>query len=397
MQEKVVEARRPVRFLFLHSETGGGHRQAALAVAEALEAGWGERARVELVDALAAYAPWPLRYAPDGYGKLLWDGGRVYGLGFRLLDGRRRSQALSALFRPWAVPAAHRLLADHPADVVVAFHPVPVQTLSHVLIRTEPSLPLVAVGTDLVVMHAFWAAPGVRRYLVATEAARARLIRHGVAPARIEVVGLPVRHRFHEVADVERRVVRERLGLEDPERPLVLAMAGGVGFGPLERVARALAAAELPAQLAVVTGHNRRLRERLQPLVRPGRVWVEGFVENVHEWMRAADLLVTKAGPATLAEALAVGVPLVLWGAIPAQETPNVRLIVEAGAGVWAPGPRRTVRAVAHLLGNPLARARMEARARRLARPGAADRIARALIGGAPIPQGASSCPSTRR
>ncbi len=369
---------RPFRFLFLHSETGGGHRQAALAVAEALKAGWGGQAQVEMVDALAAYAPWPVRQAPEWYGKVLWDGGRAYGLGFRLLDGQLRAWALSALFRPYTLPAARRLLADHPADVVVVFHPVPIPTLSCALTRMEAAPPLVAVGVDLAVMHGFWAAPGVRRYLVASEAARARLIRHGVDPARVEVVGLPVRRRFHEAAGWDREEVRRRLGL-DPHRPLVLVMAGEVGFGPLERVARALAKAELPAQLVVVTGRNQRLRDRLQTLVQPGRVRVEGFVENIHEWMRAADLLATKAGPATLAEALAVGVPLVLWGAIPAQETPNVRLVVEVGAGVWAPGPRRVVQAVARLLEDPEGRARMEVQGHRLACPQAAERIALTL------------------
>ncbi|HHS96573.1 MAG TPA: glycosyltransferase [Chloroflexi bacterium] len=368
-------ADRSPRFLLLYSATGGGHLGAARAVAEALE----ERSsRVELVDVLAEYAPWPLSHAPEWYGAALRDGGCLYGVGFRLLDGRRRAYVLSALFRPWALPAACRLLAEHPADVVVAFHPVPIHTLAHALSHLRSAVPLVAVGTDLVVMHAFWADPGVSRYLVATEAARRQLLRHRIDPRRVQVVGLPVSRRFHEVRSQRPEVFRRRLGL-DPEVPVVLAMAGGVGFAPLERVARALVNARLSAQIVVIAGRNRWLYERLRHLAAGGGVRVEGFVENVHEWMRAADLLVTKAGPATLAEALAVGVPPVIWGAISVQEMPNVRLVVEAKAGVWAPGPRQTVEAVRRLLNDPDARRQMRRQARRLIHPDAAAQVAEAL------------------
>lgn len=363
------------RFLLLYSATGGGHLGAARAVAEGLQERFGGQARVELVDALAEYGPWPISRVPDWYGTMLRSGGRFYGLGFHLFDGRRRARALSALFRLWALPAAHRLLADHPADAVITFHPVPVHTLAYALSRLQPPIPLVAVGVDLVAMHAFWVDPGVSCYLVATESARNRLLRHGLDPRRVRVVGLPVCRRFYEVRKRDPRVLRRRLGLS-PQMPVVLTMAGGIGFAPLERVVRALVDATLPAQIVVIAGHNRRLCERLRPLAAEGRLRMEGFVENIHEWMRAADLLVTKAGPATLAEALAVGVPPVIWGAIPVQETPNVRLLVGAGAGVWAPGPRRTAEVVHRLLGDAGARARMRRQADRLVRPDAAGRIA---------------------
>lgn len=368
----------PIRFLLLHSKTGGGHQRAALAVAEALKARYGEEAHVALLDVLAAYAPWPFRRLPEWYGGMLWGGGRAYGMGYRLLDRQRRAQAISHLVWPWVRPAARRLLAEHPADLLVAFHPLPVHTVSRALTGMDAPAPLVAMGTDLVVMHAFYAARGIRRYLVATEAAQAQLVRHGVDPARVEVVGLPVRRCFQEAAQENPQLLRHRLGL-DPQQSLVLVMGGGTGFGPLERVARAVAGNGAPAQMVVVTGRNERLRARLAEVVWPGPVRVMGFVENIHEWMRAADILVTKAGPNTIAEALTLGLPMVLWGAIPAQETPNLRLAVEEGVGTWAPGPARAAMAVQRLLSDPATLAQMRRKARALARPGAAGRVAQLL------------------
>ncbi len=366
---------RPLRFLLLYSRTGGGHLRVARTVADALTERYGEWAEVTLVDILAEYAPWPLCRAPEWYPIVLRGGGQVYGWGFRLLNGRRQVQVICHLAWPLTHPRVLRLFRDHPADIIVSFHPVPVYTVARALEWAGLSTPLIAVGTDLVVMHAAWVAPNVQRYLVPTEAAREQLRRHGVEPERIEVTGLPIGPQFRQVAAEDPAALRRRLGLE-PDWPTVLLMGGGVGFEPLEAVARAVAAATPTAQLVVVAGQNERLRARLSAIPWPGPTRIEGFVENIHEWMRAADVLVTKAGPTTIAEALTVGVPMVLWGAIPAQETPNVHLVVQAGAGIWAPGPERAAAAVARLVADPAARRVAAGEARRLASPEAAHRVA---------------------
>src|SRR5207245_280038 len=49
------------------------------------------------------------------------------------------------------------------------------------------------------------------------------------------------------------------------------------------------------------------------------------------------DLVVTKAGPGAIAEALATGVPLVITGFLPGQESPNVDFVVESRIGAFAP------------------------------------------------------------
>ena len=129
--------------------------------------------------------------------------------------------------------------------------------------------------------------------------------------------------------------------------------------------------------LVMIAGRNKRLRSKLAAETWPLPVRVEGFVHNMHEWMRAADLLVTRASPTIISEALVMGLPMVLSGALPGQEQPNVDYVVQAGAGVWAPTPRQVTTAVQELLapGNPQL-AQMAARARALARPDAARHVA---------------------
>jgi 1,2-diacylglycerol 3-beta-galactosyltransferase len=96
-------------------------------------------------------------------------------------------------------------------------------------------------------------------------------------------------------------------------------------------------------------------------------------------WLRAADILVTKAGPNSLAEAFVMGLPTVIYAAIPGQEDGNVTLVKEQGAGIWAPGPSRSVEAVLSLLDDPLRRERMTRQAQSLATPDGSTKIAQRL------------------
>jgi len=362
------------RLLFLFSDTGGGHRSAAYAVAETLRTFHGEKAQIELVDALANYAPWPLNHLGNIYPYMVRLRGWPWAAGYHLSDGPRRIVPLTGDWWPPVRAATFRLLRDHPADAIVCCHPIP----NHPILRTltKTNLPVITLVTDLIAAHSFWFAPGVTHCLVPTEGARRRALACGIPAERALTTGLPVSPRFVVAAQEDPRAVRRRLGLE-PDLPVVLLASGAEGLGPLQRISRAVADSGIQAQLVVITGRNERLRTRLTAETWPLPVRVEGFVHNVHEWMQAADLLVTKAGPSTVSEALVMGLPMVLSGALPGQERPTVDYIVRANAGTWAPTPRQVVAAVRELLDadNPLL-AQMAANARSLAQPDAARRVA---------------------
>ena len=148
-------------------------------------------------------------------------------------------------------------------------------------------------------------------------------------------------------------------------------------MGPLYDIARGIATIGLPIQMAVVSGRNETLRARLNAVPWEIPTHVYGFATNMPDLMRAADLIVTKAGPSSIVEAINAGLPIILSSALPGQEDGNVRWVVESGAGLWAPGPQRVVSAVKQLLeGGPEKLDEAAANVRRLARPHAAMDIA---------------------
>jgi len=160
---------------------------------------------------------------------------------------------------------------------------------------------------------------------------------------------------------------------------MVLLVGGGEGMGPLFKIARATAACGERFGLAIVTGRNIRLRDRLQGEAWDVPTFVYGFERRMPQMMQAASLLVTKAGPSTIAEAMNAGLPMILYGRLPGQEDGNVDFVVENGLGMWAPGSRRTAAAVADWLSHPQKQNEAAAACRRTARPDAADTVASVL------------------
>ncbi len=359
------------RVLFLFSDTGGGHRSAAEAVLEALQAYFPGRCQAHLVDVLKSYAPTPFRQLP-----LLYPGmvrlPRAWGLGYRLSDGHRRARAITAAVWPYMRLACRRLVTEHPADLLVSFHPLLNAPLLKALGPARP--PFYTVVTDLVTTHALWYHHQVDLCIVATENARLRGLAYGMRPEQMRVVGLPVAQRFCCAPDDPRRL-RARLGWPQ-DRPVVLLVGGGEGMGPLYETARALARRGGALALAVVCGRNRGLRARLEAVRWEVPTFIYGFERRMPEMMQAASLLVTKAGPGTISEALNAGLPMVLYSYLPGQEEGNVDFVVKTGAGCYAPGPEHTAAAALSLLQKPQELQRAAQTCRQMARPQAAAEIA---------------------
>lgn len=360
--------------LFLFSDTGGGHRSAAEAIIEALNLEFPNELTTEMVDIFKEYAPPPLDLAPVLYPPMsrVPD---VWGFTYKVSNGRRRTNFINNVFWPYVRRASHRLVEEHPSDLIVSVHPLANAPVLRALGPNRP--PFITVVTDMVSTHAFWYHPGADLVIVPTEAARQRGIEYGIAPERIRVIGLPVAERFTRPSG-DQRELRKRLGWP-VDLPVVLLVGGGEGMGPLERTAHAIAAARLRIALVVVAGRNRKLKQRLEMFSWTMPTFIYGFVREMPDFMRAADVLVTKAGPGTINEAFIAGLPMILYSRMPGQEDGNVTYVVQEEAGVWAPQPDQVVAALKYWIEHPEERRRVAQNCLRCARPEAARQIARII------------------
>ncbi len=361
------------RILFLMSDTGGGHRAAAEAIRDALVLRHGEHAvRVEMVDVFK-HSLFPLNYMPELYPVWVNNSSGTWGASFRWTNSRRRASMLTDGMYLTSGHRLRRMASDNPADVVVSVHSVINRPSMHAFSALPERPPFITVVTDLVSTHAFWYDRRVERCLVPTQIAYDRGLQFGLKPSQLHITGLPVHPRFQQMDNAKARL---DLGWA-PDRPVIMMVAGGEGMGPLYETARAIDERRLNCQLVIITGKNKTLKQKLDASLWNQPTHVYGFVNNMPQMMAGADILVTKAGPATIGEACIAGLPMILNDAIPGQETGNVDYVVENRAGHYAPDFAAVAATAANWLSEGETGLRMRSEnARRLSRPNAVWDIA---------------------
>jgi len=363
------------KILIVMSETGGGHRSAAEAIAEAVHQLYGQTCRVEIADAWADHTPFPINRLGQLYGPLVNRGAILWKLIFRSTSNRRGMNFLAKIFWPAIRKSMAGFLRQSNPDVVVSVHPVLTYFSIRALRESHLRIPFVTVVTDLVSLHPLWLCTETDSCLVPTEPAKERALANGLPPEKVKVVGLPVGLKFARGVG-DKGTLRDKLGLER-DRPTILVVGGGEGMGKVYKIARAIAKAHVNAQLMVVAGRNRRLQRRLEKVDWEIPTTVFGFVTNMPELMGASDVIITKAGPSTISEALIAGLPILLSGFVPGQEEGNVEYVINKGVGTWAEKPQRIADTLAQWLQpeNEIL-THMAQKAQRLGRPQAALDIA---------------------
>jgi 1,2-diacylglycerol 3-beta-galactosyltransferase len=363
------------RVLFLFSDTGGGHRAAAEAIRDALLIRHPDEVSAEIVDVFRAYSPFPLKYMPEFYPWLVNRSKSSWAMGYHLTNSRESVQLLSLGIYNSIEKGLKRMLEEHPADAIVCVHSVLNSPTMRALRQLEQRPPYITVVTDLVSTHHFWYDPHVDRCLVPTQQAYERGLRSGLKPEQMRVTGLPVHPHFAERLKAK-AAARAELGW-NPDLPTIVLVGGGEGMGPLYKTARALNDERLNCQLVIIAGRNQPLKEKLESSEWHQPTHIYPFVSNMPVIMAGADILVTKAGPATICEACIAGLPVILYDAIPGQETGNIDFVVRSNAGIFAPTARAVTEAVAGWLAEGAqGLQRRSENARSLGRPNAVWEIA---------------------
>jgi 1,2-diacylglycerol 3-beta-galactosyltransferase len=368
----------PPRILILFSDTGGGHRAAARALTDALKQ-LDPTCDVTVADPLISQGPAVVRRLASLYSPMIQRSRAAWGAVYHSSNTKPTFAAIRAVFGPGVRKVIIDLVAKHDPDVLLSVHPLLNHIAHQAILKCGRPRALMTVITDLVDFHRGWTFSRADLVVAPTELARKVALRRRVPADRIKLLGLPVDLRFRPPAPGEKHALRRRYGL-DEARFTVLVMGGAAGVGNLIKQVRVLAWEPHQWQVIAVCGRNEKLRSRLARVRFATPTLVLGFVDNMPELMRASDVIVTKAGPGAIAEALATGVPLLVTGFLPGQESPNVDFVVEAGFGAFTPRENDLLDEVRVLAEGGPTWQEMSRKAAEMAHPYASSDIARECL-----------------
>lgn len=319
------------RILIAHVTAGAGHTRAAEAIGKAFKNLYPD-ANVKLVDTLDYINSVYKKLYSNTYLALVKHTPRLWGYIYERYDQQeeRLDDKLRQSLETMQAGDFRDFLDDFSPDVVICTHFLPMELISRWKKKRKSSLPLYAVVTDFA-LHIFWIVEEVDGYFVANDDVKRELQTRGAKVADIYQSGIPVDPVFSTLP--MQSELRDKLGL-DPNLPTVLIMGGGYGVGDFTGLVRSFKDVSIKMQLMVVCGRNEALHEELSQvaITLPIPTKVFGFVTNVHELMRASDLMITKPGGLSSSEALAANCPMMIINPIPGQEQRNSDYLLENGA-----------------------------------------------------------------
>lgn len=398
-------AKSPVRILFLISDTGGGHRASAQALSSAFQTLYGSAFDVQctVLDFYTEVIGRPFRRMPEQYQFLqkhpaLWKFAWAYG---KFPVTRRITEEFSNVI---GNSAFRSLLDELSPHIIVSVHPLTQFIPLRVLRQTGLDIPFVTVCTDLAGAHPTWFHPAVDLCFIPSPQIQAIARKCGLKDEQLKMLGLPVRQSFynqsllfHSNTHKQKSYTRQLLNMRTDSK-VVLVVGGGDGVGGIEKIFHSIVhkfqrspvaspeGLDQHVTVVVVCGRNQKARKRLleeMPDLEAANpnvsVVVNGFVNNMSEWMLASDMLISKAGPGTIAESLICGLPIILSGFLPGQEWPNVDFVINSGVGDFNRKPHDIADTVHDWVSNPEELEKRAKLAKQLGRPNATFDIVREI------------------
>lgn len=381
---EITASARP-RTLILTASIGNGHVTAAAALEQAMRRHGME---VHTLDILDVVSPACRAWYRGGYENLVRSAPRLWGMLYRLMDGRSPFYAMQSKVDRMAFARLTDTLKSYSPELIVCPHYLPLPCLARYYRDYRGPMPKIATVLTDVYPHRLWLGGRADHIFVPTDYSRQVLERRRPEYiGHVSTTGIPIDSLFAE--QETQAAARLRLGL-DPALPTVLVTSGGIGGGPLREVTEALAAVDRPCQVVIVCGRNegahRLLVEALEELAPKTHVRFvpKGLVarEEMAGLMRASDLMVGKPGGATFSEALASGVPMLIYAPliIPGQEESNADYLMENGAALRVEAPDELTTRANALLNAPCELERMRCNSLRISHPHAADAILKILL-----------------
>ena len=332
------------KILILTAGFGEGHNSAARGMRDGLGAVSGGAATVEVHDIFAETFGFVNDWARRGYLALINRAPSAWNRFYRWLDKREEfASQMGWLFMVRA--RLSQLLLRFQPTAVVSVYPAYPHLLDSILRGAVPTFHRVVCITDSITVNAIWFRCTSDLFLVPNEQTAAILATMAVPEANVRVTGFPVTPKFVELGELRRPIA------PDGERRLLYMINSGGRAAP-ETIRRL---AQLPnVHLTVTVGRDeglRRMMESVQAQV-ASKFEIIGWSDQLPRLMLESHLLISKAGGATVQEAIAAKCPMVISQIVPGQEEGNARLMEEAQCGTIATTAETIVAAVERAFAN---------------------------------------------
>lgn len=305
--------------LILTGKFGMGHLSVAEALYEDIEATY-KNVNVEIVDIVNYMFPTMNKTIYESFDFIASKCSSIYNI-YCSFSNKKSSVPMKHMVSK----KIEKLIEETSADLVLSTVPLASQFVSVYKKKTGSNIPLYTYITD-VTIHEEWISPYTDFYFVGAKDTKKDLVLKGVNPYKVVVSGIPVKRCFKNEESLKKKL---------NDKLEILIMGGGLGLLPSGDTLLKKLSENENVHLTVITGKNEKLKNDIEEKF--SNIDVVGYTKNVHDFMKKADLLITKSGGITTFEAINSQIPLFVIKPFLKQEVGNAQFIESENLGrvIW--------------------------------------------------------------
>jgi len=256
---------------------------------------------------------------------------------------------LVTLIGPWQGSIMTKLRKEKP-DLVICTHTLPCSIVAR-LKNDNPTMRLIAVPTDLFIHH-FWPMKNVDAFIAPNDSTKDELMRRGFPECKIFTYGIPVSPEI-------KKYLQNKSTLKQQTN---IVLAGGYRVAPYFSIhSRVEAIIEFLKShrndlihWQFVFGNSKKMKEKADDiLIKRDDIELFGFIDNVQKMIAQSDLVFTKPGGLTVAEAVSMNKPIILLSKGAGQERANSEYVVDSKLGILLDDDEKLCQYLKELYQNP--------------------------------------------
>lgn len=339
------------KILIVSVSSGAGHIRAAQAIEKTAEQSFSEF-EVKHIDFLQYISKGTKKIFFDWYKFVVLHRPQLYGFCYKKSDRPNIKKGVQKITKLLTGKNAKSFLKEvekfYP-DFILCTYFVPADILSQTKFK---HIPRGTVITDYG-FHEFWFTDEKQMYFVASKEIGEKLKKRNVPKTHIVQSGIPINPDFYK--EKSETKLREAFGIKQKQK-VILILSGGQGLIKSNKIAQQLFSLDMQTTIIAIAGKNKILKKNLDDLMPPPHIQLisVGWTNKMDNYMRVADLIITKPGGLTVSECTALKKPMLLVSPIPGQEECNAIFVKKNKLGLIARDIKEIAKQTSLLLNNQI-------------------------------------------
>jgi len=336
-----------MKICILYTNSGAGHIAAAKALKTVFEQQ--KNVQVDIIDFSVKYQIPIFKGAQKSYKFILKHTMFLQPYIVKFFDMALPAYVFRKLFTTLSKSKLDKFLKEYPADYYISTYYTDTE-IFRAIKKNYPKAKTMMVIVDI--MHALrlWFDPITDLTVIPTQEVYDMGSKYFMKYSeKVVLYGLPVAQNLFD--NVSKYETKAKLGLN--QNPMIFIAGGGEGMEQVPEIVKTIDVLNDNITLCVVCGKDIKQKEFLEKQIYKNEVKIFGWVENFTEFTLASDVVVTKAGPATVWETISAGRKMIVYGFIAGVEDGDVSFAINNGDVIFEKDPQKIGYAIPSMLSKP--------------------------------------------